>query len=401
VVIVKRTAALMAEVYLQLPGGDATTTPYGLASIASAQSSSRCRVHGGLSEVGGTLGGGGDDLASIVSVRVMSGNLVNGLAVLADAVTCREADEEDYLDLSYSLKRSIERYQEHAKQPQARADKAFWAALYPGHPYGLREADPATLTGIKFADASAFVRAHYRPDGATAVVVADVPAAELNATVQKYFGGWTTGAAGHRTPPDPGPGPATRTLQIFDRPDATQSQIQIGCRVAKVTAENLPAFDLLEAVTTEKAWELRESWGATYGINAGVQDFPGGVAHLVVQGNVETAKTGDAVDKVLGLLAAIGSDGPDFKTFVLKRWDLAREYSRNLATGAAVAQALLRAKKNGWPADVWDRYPGLLADTTRAGVRDAAKPCVGHEVITVVGDAKAVRPQLAAHGLKP
>jgi hypothetical protein len=100
------------------------------------------------------------------------------------------------------------------------------------------------------------------------------------------------------------------------------------------------------------------------------------------------------------LLATLGNEGPDFKTFTLKRWDLAREYSRNLATGAAVAEALLRAKRNGWPTDVWDRYPSLLADTTRPAVRDALKPCLDHEVITIVGDAKAVRPQLEAHGLK-
>jgi zinc protease len=399
VVEIPRPTALMAEVYMQLPGGNATTKPYGLASLAVGRSSSRCEIHGGLMEVGGSVGGGGGELSSFFSVRVMSGNLVNGLAVLADAVTCREADEEAFLDLNYSFKNGIERYKERAKQPQVRARKQFWASLYPDHPYGMQDVDPATLTGITYADASAFVRSHFRPDGAFAAVVGDASPAQLEAMFQKYFAGWTTGATAHRAPPDPGPGPAARAIHLFDRPNATQSSIQIGCRVAKVTAETLPAFDLLEAITTEKAWDLRESWGATYGINAGVQDFPGGVAHMVVQGDVETAKTGDAIDKLLALLATIGSEGPDFKTFVIKRWDVAREYSRNFATGASLAFALLRARTNGWPADLWDRYPGLLADTTRADVRDAAKPCPGHEVVTIVGDAKAVRPQLAAHGL--
>jgi predicted Zn-dependent peptidase len=230
--------------------------------------------------------------------------------------------------------------------------------------------------------------------------VADVPQTELQPLVQKYFGSWATGGTGSRAAPPAPPAPAERLVQVFDRPKATQSTIEIGCRTASVTAETLPAFDLLEAVTTERAWELRESWGATYGIAASVQTFPGGTGHLVVGGDVETGKTGDAVERLLALLASLGSEGPDFKTFTLKRWDLAREYSRNLATGSAVAAAVLQAKRNGWPADVWDRYPSLLADTTRAAVRDAVKPCAGHEVVTIVGDAAAVRPQLESHGLK-
>jgi zinc protease len=400
VVAIRRAGAPLAEVYLRLPGGDATVTPYGLASVATARSSSLCPDdHGSLREVGGALGVGGNDLASVHSARVMSGNLSNALAVLADDVSCREAREQAFVDLPRAYKETIERYRERQKRPQVRAARTLWAALYPDHPFGLRDPDPATLTGLTHADATAYLQSHFRPGGALAVVVADVSVTELRPMVEKYFGRWTGGGSSVRTAPPAPPGPTARTLHLFDRPGATQSSLQIGCRTAPVTAETLPAFDLLEALATEKAWDLRESWGATYGISASVSDHPGGAAHLLIEGNVETARTGDAVGNLLALLATFASDGPDFKSFMLKRWDLAREYARNQATATALVQSILRAEANGWPPDLWDRYPSLLADTSRASVRQAVEPCAGHEVITIVGDATAVRPQLEAHGL--
>jgi hypothetical protein len=193
--------------------------------------------------------------------------------------------------------------------------------------------------------------------------------------------------------------PIQRAIYLYDRPGASQSTLQLGCRVERVTAETLPAFDLLEAVATEKAWELRENWGATYGLRANVQDFPGGVAHFTLEGAVETAKTGVALEKLVSVVTTLATTGPDIKTFTLKRWDLAREYDRNFATTAAIASALLRSDRNGWPTDTWDRYPDRLADTSRADVRATLGPCTGHEVITIVGDVKLVGPQLEAQGL--
>jgi hypothetical protein len=101
----------------------------------------------------------------------------------------------------------------------------------------------------------------------------------------------------------------------------------LGCRLEPVSAERLPAADLLEAVLTEQAWEIRKEWGATYGIQADVGVLPG-AAHLTIEGAVETSRTGAAVEKLLGLVTGIATQGPDFKTFTLKRWDLARQYDQ-------------------------------------------------------------------------
>jgi zinc protease len=397
VVSVRRVGAPVAEIHLRIPGGDVTTSPYGLATLAVERSRPCLGEHGGLFGVGGSLAERNDLLSTRFTVRVLSGNLVNGLAVLADHVSCREVPDGPFLAMGETMKQSLERQRERDRRPQAQAVKALWSALYPRHPYGQVEPDWQALQDFSRSQAQSYVRDHFRPGGSLAVVVADVASPELQRMMEEYYSSWSGAGGGATSPAVTGAAPA-RSIQVFDRPGASQSTVTLGCRLEPVTAERLPAIDVLGAVLTERAWEIRREWGATYGIRASVGELPG-AAHLIVAGAVETSHTGAAVEKLIGLITDVAAAGPDFKTFTLKRWDLARQYDQSFASPSAVAAALLRASRNGWPTDVWERYPERLAGTSRADVRAAIAPCAGHEVITVVGDAATVKAQLQERGL--
>jgi zinc protease len=398
VVLARRPGSLLAQMVLRLPGGDATTSPFGLASLAANLSHPCGDTYEALQVVGGSLSEQHDAQASVVTARAMSGNLENVLAGVARAVSCRFVPDGPFVAMDEQMRRDVERQREAAKRPQMQAHQALWTALYPGHPYGRTTVDAEALTSVSRSAAEAYVEAHFRPDHAIAVVTGDVSEATVRPLMQKHYAAWTGPASGFLPPPTPAPG-ALRSIQVFDRPGATQSSVTLGCRVDPVAAETLPAFDVLAAVLEEEAWQIRAQWGATYGFSARVRDYPGGAAHLLVEGDVETSRTGVAVEHLLGLVVAGATVGPSIKTFTLKRWDLARKFDQTFATPTAVAQAILRARANGWPDDVWDRYPERLAALSRAGVRQALAPCAGHEVVTVVGDAATVRTQLAARGL--
>jgi zinc protease len=400
VLFLPRPGAPVAELHLQIPGGDATASPYGLASLAT-QMSQDCvpeRGKDNLHMIGASLGTRHDSIASRFSVDVLAGNLKNGLATLADTVSCRHVSDSGFEWHSHWMKEADKRQRERDSHPQARARKTFWSALYPQHPYGWVEADYRSLGDLSHEDITNYVEGHFLPNGAMAVVAADAPRATIQQLVEGYFGTWVGGRRGGRRPPPPPARVGGRVIYLFDRPGATQSDLRLGCRIGPVTAERLPAFDVLEAVTSHQAWEMRESWGATYGIHGRVVEWPR-TAHLLIEGAVETDRTGAAVEKLLGLIGTLATEGPDMKTFTLKRWDLARGFDLGMATPAAVARAVLRADLNGWPLDTWDRYPERLAATSRADVRGAIAPCAGHEVITVVGDAARVRPALEQAGL--
>jgi zinc protease len=261
-------------------------------------------------------------------------------------------------------------------------------------------ADPATLKTVTFDDASAFVRSHYRPGNAVAVVSGDIDPGETKAMAEKYFTRWTGGGGASASLPVPPPPPTARKAYLVNRPGATQGEVTVACRLADATPEALPVFAVATAVANEMAWSVREEWGASYGVYARTATMPGGAAHMAMGGAIETRWVGRSVDRLLGIFAEVASPKLDEKMFLVKRWDVARAFTQRFSTGGGIASAILEAAEQGWPVDVWDKYPERLAATNREAVAALLKPCVGHEIISIAGDAATVRPQLEAIGLK-
>jgi zinc protease len=399
VVLVHAKNAPVAGVSLRLPGGNASVQPFGLANLATNLATTQCTDHGDLSPVGGFLFERNGSTFTSFEVQTLAGNLVNGLAVLSDQVACVQASEEAYLSVPELLDRRKERLNDVQKRPQYKSQKAFLSALYPGHPYGKVDSDPDELRKVQFPDLAAFVRNHYRPDRAIAVVVGSVTEAELKPMVEKYFARWPAGGAVASEVPALSAGPTERKIMLFNRKGSTQSTVDLGCRLASRTPDTLPAFDLIGNIVEGKTWELRETWGATYGIATLVNPHADGSADLRMSGAVVTAQTGQAVAALLGLVNDLGTTGPDIKSFSVARWDVARGFNLQFASVDGKAGAVMTAAANGWPTEVWDRYPENLANTSRATVKDIVAPCVGKEIVTIVGDEAALRPQLEAAGL--
>lgn len=401
VVVVKHGTAPVAQVRVGLRGGDAMTRPFGLASWAARFTGTRCRDHGDLLPVGGRMFDTTGLTGSTYLVDVASGNLSNAVAVLSDALACREVSEEAFVvNKDRSLERRRKAHERLSRLPTFLATKTLWAELYPGHPFGVAAVDPGTLEPVTYADAAGWARAHYRPDNAVAVVVGDVDPAETRALATKYLGRWSAGGGATGAIPPAPPPPAARKAFLVDRPQATQAVVRIGCRLADATPERLPAYDLVGAIANERTWLLREEWGATYGVFGAASSHPGGAAHFVVGGAIETPQAARAVTRLLDLVDELVSERLDENLFLVKRWDVARGFNNGFATGEDLAGAVLRAAVHGWPHDVWDRYPERLAATTRATIREVMKPCPGREIVTIVGDAATLRPQLEQAGLR-
>jgi hypothetical protein len=162
----------------------------------------------------------------------------------------------------------------------------------------------------------------------------------------------------------------------------------------------MPVLDVLEQVVREQTGELRESWGATYGLQLKIFYWPGS-AHLVMAGAIEASKAVAGLDRLLALLEQDATIGPDVKTFTVSRWEVARQFNPYVATAGSILFSLQFAASLGLPLEAWDAYPVRLANTARTEVRDLMKSCAGHEVITLVGEGPGLSRQLAARGLLP
>jgi zinc protease len=398
---IRQASTPMAQIRLDLKGGDASTQPLGAGSLAARWAQPNCPQHRGLAEVGGSIGANFGLTSSGVGVSVLSGNLANGLAALRDRVACMEVREEAFLHVPRFLEQQGRVFEKLSARPEFVANKTFYAELYPGHPFGQDGyLNPATLKGVRLADAQAFVSSHFRPDNGVAVVYGDVTLEEVKALSEKYLSTWQGGGGVSMNVPPAPPGPSERKLHLVNRDKATQANVLVGCRLAPVQPDRLPAYDVLRLLANESAWALREEWGATYGIGAGVSRRADNSAELVLSGAVENAQVGRSVARLLAILGELGSASIPEPFFLTNRWDVGRFFMSGYATAGARAGAILSALQHGWPLDVWDKYPENLAATTPQTIKEIMAPCMGKEIVTIVGDAAVLRPQLEKAGLK-
>jgi len=83
-----------------------------------------------------------------------------------------------------------------ARDPDRVADKAWYAAAFPGHPYGRpATGTPESVAAIAAADLKAFHKRVFARDNLKVVAVGDITAAELGRLLDDVFGGLPAKAA--------------------------------------------------------------------------------------------------------------------------------------------------------------------------------------------------------------
>ena len=127
------------------------------------------------------------------------------------------------------------------EDPGAVAQRAFHAAVYPGHPYGAPAAGTAeSLAAIDRGDVAAFHRAHFAAGGAVIALVGAVDRAEAERIAERIAAALPAGAAPPALPAPP-PIPAARTIRIPH--PSTQAHVLIGQQgVARGAPDHFPLY---------------------------------------------------------------------------------------------------------------------------------------------------------------
>ncbi len=217
--------------------------------------------------------------------------------------------------------------------------RAFGERLFGArHPYAL----PAPERGAAYlrlgaADLERWKRGHYRARGATLIVSGAFDAAAMKRAIEELFGPWSAAAPADLPPIPPVRASRGPSWLAGDDGDAVQTRIAIGFATTSDPDRDEAARAVLAEMMGDAMRDVREGMGASYGIHASYASGAAGGA-LLVYGDVDDARAGAALTRMLAALAAVRDGGDDQRAAFVRarRKILARSLGR---TGGAAAIA--------------------------------------------------------------
>ncbi len=140
-----------------------------------------------LADLGASLGGGADTDRASISLRTLSPRDKRDPA-LDILKTVVQAPLFDAAIFEREKARTIAGLKEAMTRPDSIAGKAFWAALYPEHPYG-RQATPDTVAALTRDDLAAFHGRYYTAANASITLVGDLSRQEAERIADQLLAG--------------------------------------------------------------------------------------------------------------------------------------------------------------------------------------------------------------------
>lgn len=351
--------------------------------------------------LGTTIGASPDSDTTNWYVDVPSVNLKPGLALFADVLRNPAFSPGEVERLKNQQLAAIAT---ELTNPNALATRAIVPIVFgAASPYsrGRGSGNPTAVATLTRDNLIAFRQAWLRPDKATIFVVSDRPLAEIRAALDATFGDWTMAGTPGSKPAATATAASSPRIVLVDRPDSPQSMIVAGIPTGLIGTD-----DLLPAITANDGlgggflgrlnMDLRENKHWSYGAGGGFRRTAGATPYILSAG-VQADKTGDSVAAVIGDLKAYVGDQP----MTQEEFDRAiagaiRALPGSFETSRAVLGAMqanvLYKRPDNYYATVTARYRALTLPQLRSVMAQAIDP--SRAIWVVVGDAKAVRPQL-------
>lgn len=411
--VVQRRDVPVVQVDLTLPAGDLYDPPgqFGLAEFTAelldegAGGLNSLELADEVDYLGADLSAGTAYDYARVSLHSTSDKLAPALALMAKVVAEPEFPAEE---VERQRKLSLTELLQVRSEPRALMAVALAKELYPsGHRYSAAVATEQQLRSFTRDDLTAFHRRHYQPRSSHLMVVGDVDPATLKTDLQRAFGVWQGPSL---TVPGPSFPPVDqvreRRVVLVDKPGAAQTVIRIARLGVTRNTEDYYALKVLNTIlggafTSRLNQNLREEHGYTYGA---FSYFTMGWAAgpFAAGADVQTDKTGAALQEFFKELSAIREPVPEDELTKAKNY-LAYNFPSDLQTNSGLSGALQEIWVYQLPEDFLSGFVEQVQGVTSEQVHRAALQHVDPErmVIMLVGDRKAIEPQLKGLSLGP
>ena len=288
------------------------------------------------------------------------------------------------------------------EKPEAWAERFMSERLFPGHVLGRWWTNEAydQARAWSMDQLKGWIARKWQPSNAELVIVGKIDAAEAKAAVEKYFGGWSTSATVKgEVPPMPKPqSQPDRQVLVFDNPIATQTDVLLGCQIVRDDDTQTARAQVVSDVMSERLWKvLREDAGVTYGAYAYPQLWDGGTAALYMNSLVQNDAVGFAVKSMFDIVDKASKGEVDGDAVLAAKWTRARQYGLGQQSGGQMMSRLIATDVGNF--DFFEHYPKDLSMVGVGDFDDVLAPCVGHEVVTLIGPKEYAEAQLTKEGI--
>ena len=380
----------------------------GLASMTAAMlneatlSSTNEELSNRIDKLGSSVSISAGSRFSYVSVRSLTENLDETLAIARERLMEPAFTEEDFKRVKEQTLQGIE---QRKKQASAMASEIFSLKLYgldnPSAWSGIGTAE--TVNNITLEDVKTFYETWYKPSIASVVIVSDLTEPEVKGSLE-LFADWT-GEAPEKTGMDAFPTPVPGKIYLHDKPGAAQSEIRIGKLALPFDATGeyyrarLMNFILGGAFNSRINLNLREDKGYSYGARSG---FSGSdvIGTFTASAGVRTDSTADSIRQFMNEISAYHETGiaPDELDFTKSA--IGQSEALDYETPYNKLGFISDIQTYDLPDGFVEEQAKILQDLTKEEVDALAAKWLDPEdmIIVVVGDVQAISSDLEELG---
>ncbi len=392
--------------------GGAVTDPEGLHGLASllagvmekgAGNRDAAAFAEAVDAVGGELSSSADLEAIRISADFVSRDAELLIELVSDMLLQPTLAEEEFTKLR---DRSVNLIKAAKGSDPGRLLPAYGGAfLFGNHPYGNPVGgDETSLAEITHEDLIQYYENYVGADRLIISVVGNFNIEAMKERLAQAFGGWRAALVPGPEVPDAEKQSGRRVL-LVDKPGATQTYFWAGNIGVAIDYPGRAALNLANTVfggrfTSMLNTELRVEAGLTYSARS-ILRRPSQPGAVVISSFTETATTVEAIDMALSVLGKFHDAGLADEMIESARNYIMGQFPPRLETASQLAAQFAMLEMYGLDTAYVDDYGAELAAATAesiATVIDDVYPSSEDLVFILIGDAEAIREQVAQYG---
>lgn len=323
-----------------------------------------------LADIGANLGGGADTDRASVALRTLSAKDKRepALDILKNVLHQPLFDAAIF---EREKARTIAGLKEAMTRPDSIAGKAFWAAMYPNHPYG-RQATPESVAALTRDDLAAFHARYYNAANASITLVGDLSRQEAEKIAETIAAGLPKGeTAVLANSPEIPKGSLTQLAH-----PASQAHVYIG--LPAVERGNPDFFPLLVGNYTlggggfvsRLMKEVRDKRGYAYSVYSYFAPLKQtGPFQIGLQTKRSQAK--DAIKVARDVLEGFLKDGPSDEELAAAKANLTGSFPLRLDSNKKILDNVAVIGFYGLPLDYLDQYQAKVQAVTVDEIKQA------------------------------